>query len=92
MVSHNTQQPEMRAAVIPITCHDIFSASHKCQFTHKVKDQRFNLLDELCFPGNVAQEGISLLNQSEWMWGILTGETVRNKGYDRLVALNTSTG
>ncbi|XP_064470266.1 uncharacterized protein LOC135385019 [Ornithodoros turicata] len=89
---YDMQEREIQAVDIPVICHDIRSACFGLQFVNELKEQGKDLADELCFPGDMSCEGVSILIGSDHMWAILTGEILRKSGSERLVALNSILG
>ncbi|XP_064458877.1 uncharacterized protein LOC135369146 [Ornithodoros turicata] len=89
---YDMQEREIQAVVIPVICHDIRSASFDLQFVNELKERGKDLADELCFPGDMSCEDVSILIGSDHMWAILTGEILRKSESERLVALHSILG
>lgn len=82
----------IEAVTIPVICQDIAAQISEDSFVEFLRLQTRNLADDTVVPEVQVTPGISLLIGSDQVWKILTGEVVRCKESEGLVAVNTKIG
>lgn len=82
----------IEAVTIPVICQDIAAQISEDSFVEFLRLQNRNLADDTVVPEVQVTPGISLLIGSDQVWKILTGEVVRCKESEGLVAVNTKIG
>lgn len=88
----NNIEITFEAITIPVICQDVSTPSIDTAFVRQLRQDKKNLADDVIFPGIELVPGISLLVGSDQLWKFCTGEVMRCKDVDGLVAINTKLG
>ncbi|XP_040076663.2 uncharacterized protein LOC120848716 [Ixodes scapularis] len=88
----NNIEITVEAITIPVICQDVSTPSIDTASVRQLRQGKKNLADDIIFPGIELVPGISLLVGSDHLWKFCTGEVMRCKDVDDLVAINTKLG